>query len=133
MLARINLDPPRPAVGSENICLRRAQRTSITIPQCNDFTSVLVSALQNSMKATRPDQLARTLAVMQDPETVGLDSMPPIESSVAALIVSPDEVLRENVRCPNVECRRTDELLSHKYNATASLGHISNSLAHTPL
>ncbi len=53
--------------------------------------------------------------------------MPPIEFSVAALIVSPDEVLRENVRCPNVECRCTDELLSRKYNATASLGHVSNS------
>ncbi len=130
MLARINLDPPQPAVGSENIFLHRAQRTSITMPQCNDFTSVLVSALQNSMKATRPDQLARTLAVMQDPETVGLGSMPPIESSVAALIVSPDEALRENVRCPNVECRRTDEFLSRAYNATASLGRVSNSLAH---
>ncbi len=92
MLARINLDPPQPAVGSENIFLRRAQRTSITMPQCNGFTSVLLSALQNSTKATRPDQLAHTLAVMQ--ETVGLGSMPPIESSVAALIVSPDEVLR---------------------------------------
>ncbi len=94
MLARINLDPPQPAVGSENICLRCAQRTSITMPQCNGFTSVLLSALQNSTKATRPDQLAHTLAVMQDPGTVGLGSMPPIESSVAALIVSPDEVLR---------------------------------------
>lgn len=64
------------------------------------------------MKATRPDQLAHTLAVMQDPETVGHDSMPPIESSVAALIVSPNEVLCENVRCPNAECMHTDELLS---------------------
>ncbi len=96
MLARINLDPPQPAVGSENICylLRRAQRTSITMPQCNGFTSELLSALQNSTKATRPDHLAHTLAVMQDPGTIGLGSMPPIESSVAALIVSPDEVLR---------------------------------------
>lgn len=58
------------------------------MPQCNDFTSVLVSALQNLSKAIRPDVLARTLAVMQDPEAVGLGSMPPIESSVAALIVS---------------------------------------------
>ncbi len=130
MLARINLDPPQPAVGSENIFLRCAPRTSIAMPQCNDFTSVLVSALQNSTKATRPAQLAHTLAVMQDPETVGLGSMPPIESSGAALIVSPDEVLRVNVRCPNVECRCTDELLSRAYNATASLGRVSNSLAH---
>lgn len=41
-----------------------------------------------------------------------------------------DEALRENVRCPNVECRRTDELLSHAYNSTASLGRVSNSLVH---
>lgn len=51
--------------------------------------------------------------------------MPSIESSVAALIESPDEALHENLHCPNVECRHTDG-----YNSTASLGHVSNSLAH---
>lgn len=130
MLARINLDPPQPTVSSENVFLRRAQSTSFAMPQCKDFTSVLVAALQGSAKASRPDQLARALAVMQDPDMVGLGSMPSIEPSVAALIVSPDEALRENVRCPNVECRRTDELLSRAYNSTASLGRVSNSLAH---
>lgn len=99
------------------------------MPQCQDFTSVLVSELLNSSKATRPDLLAPTLAVMQVPDIVGLGSMPPKESSVAAL-VSPVEALSENVCCPSVECKCTDELLSHAYNSTATLGHISNSMAH---
>lgn len=56
--------------------------------------------------------------------------MPVVEPSSASLIVSPDEVLRENVHYPNVECHHMDEFLSHAYNSTAFLGWVSNSLAH---
>ncbi|KAA0703633.1 Gamma-secretase subunit [Triplophysa tibetana] len=50
---------------------------------------VFSAALQSS-KSSRPDQLAGALAVMQDPDMVGLGGMPSIEPRLAAVIVSPD-------------------------------------------
>ncbi|KAL2087971.1 hypothetical protein ACEWY4_016799 [Coilia grayii] len=130
LLARLQLDTPVLPSTSENMFLRPAQRATLVIPQCHDFTSVVASALGAAAKSARPDQMSRILAAMQDPDAVVLGNMPVIESSVASLIVSPDEALRECVRCPNTECRRTDELLSRAYNSTAFLGRVSNSLAH---
>lgn len=53
--------------------------------------------------------MSRMLMAMQDPNEVGLGSMPVIKPSHTLLVVSPDEALCENVPCPNV-CL-TDELL----------------------
>ncbi|MEQ2169471.1 hypothetical protein GOODEAATRI_025558 [Goodea atripinnis] len=41
----------------------------------------------------------------------GLDRMPAVEPAVASLIVSRDEALCPDVRCPRTQCRVTDDLL----------------------
>ncbi len=67
---------------------------------------------------------------MEDPGTIGLGPMPPIEPAVASLIVLPDEALRQDPRCPNMECRRTDNLIGKINNSMACLGRTVNTLAH---
>ncbi|CAG5851064.1 unnamed protein product, partial [Menidia menidia] len=67
---------------------------------------------------------------MHDSVQSGLDRMPAVEPAVASLIVSPDEALREDVRCPRAQCRITDGFLCKAYNAGARAGRLGNSLAH---
>lgn len=55
VLACLQLDAPTPVMGSENAFLCHSQHTSIVIPQCCDFTCMMVSALEGATKAVRPD------------------------------------------------------------------------------
>ncbi len=56
--------------------------------------------------------------------------MAPTEPAVASLILPPDEALRQDPRCPNMECRRMDNSIGKIYNSTACLGRTVNTLAH---
>ncbi|MEQ2277717.1 hypothetical protein XENORESO_006589 [Xenotaenia resolanae] len=67
---------------------------------------------------------------MHESVKAGLDRMPAVEPVVASLIVSPDEALRPDVRCPRTQCRVTDDFLCKAYNAGARAGHLGNSMAH---
>lgn len=129
-LARLKLDVPQAAPGSSNLLRRPAGASDeLRMPQCPDFTGVLTESFGMAM-ASRPDRTIRALAAMVEPDSVGLGRMPTVEPCIASLIISPDEALRQVVRCPNPECRRTDDLLGRTYSATASLGRVGNSLAH---
>lgn len=75
----------------------------------------------------------RTLAAMQDAPKFGLGRMPSVESTIAALSVSPDEALRPDARRPCLQCRVTDDLLSKAYDAAARMGRIGNSMSHLML
>ncbi|XP_034001039.1 uncharacterized protein LOC117494304 [Trematomus bernacchii] len=70
---------------------------------------------------------------MHDAAKVGLDHMPAVEPTIASLIVSPDEALRSEARCPRPQCRVTDDLLTKAYDAAARMGRIGNSLSHLML
>ncbi len=70
---------------------------------------------------------------MQNAAKYSLGRMPAIELTIASLIVAPDEALRPCARCPQPQCRVTDDLLSKAYDAAARMGHISNSLSHQML
>ncbi|MEQ2289660.1 hypothetical protein AMECASPLE_035494 [Ameca splendens] len=67
---------------------------------------------------------------MHESVKAGSDRMPPVEPSVASLIVSPDEALHPDVRCPQTKCRVTDDLLWKAYNAGVHASRLGNSLAH---
>ena len=41
----------------------------------------------------------------------GLVHMPPVDQCIASLVVSPDEALKDNARCPRPQCRVMDILL----------------------
>ncbi|MEQ2164448.1 hypothetical protein GOODEAATRI_006745 [Goodea atripinnis] len=69
----------------------------------------------------------RVLAAMHKSVKAGLDRMPAVEPAVASLIVSPDEALRPDVRCPRTQCRVTDDILCKAYNAGAGAGRLGNS------
>ncbi|XP_074505795.1 uncharacterized protein LOC141775954 [Sebastes fasciatus] len=72
----------------------------------------------------------RALASMQNADTYGLGKMPAVEPSIAALIVSPNEVLRPDARCPRPQCRITDDFLVKAYETAARMGRLGNSLSH---
>ncbi len=69
------------------------------------------------------------LSSMADAGSVGLDSMPPVETVVASLAVQADEALRSEPRCPQPEYKRTDTLVHKTYSAVANVGCITNTLA----
>ena len=120
-LAKLKLDLPQAPLGPTNLLCRSvpgAKRAQV--PHCKDFTEVVSTAFQSAL-TFRPDRAARMLADMSSPDATGLGSMPAVEPCVASLIVSPDEALRQDVRCPNKECRRTDDALVKTYNTVARL------------
>ncbi|KAI7809318.1 putative disrupted in schizophrenia 1 protein-like [Triplophysa rosa] len=58
----------------------------------------------------------------------GLGAPPEVEQPVAALVVSTDEALRGNVRCPSAQCGRTDSLLKKAYDSTAYITRTENTI-----
>ncbi|MEQ2182576.1 hypothetical protein GOODEAATRI_023766, partial [Goodea atripinnis] len=62
--------------------------------------------------------------------SLGWAACPHVESAIASLIIPPDEALRPNARCPQLQCRVTDDLLCRAYNSGAQMGRIGNSLSH---
>lgn len=130
-LTKLGIDPKSATgiVHTNRLCHSGPRTNVFTIPQSPDFTEVFSQAFK-SAHSTRLDRASRLLAAMEDPGTIGLGPMPPIEPAVASLIVPPDEALRQDPRCPNMECRRTDNLIGKIYNSTACLGRTVNTLAH---
>jgi len=55
--------------------------------------------------------------------------MPPVELCISLLVVSPGEALRQDLRCPSLECRCTDYLLVRIYNTVTGLSRVV-SMAH---
>ncbi len=69
--------------------------------------------------------MACTLAAMADAQEKGLGNMPSVEPCISSLIVSPDEALKQELRCPKPECRHSDDLLVRIYiNTVSGLTHI---------
>ncbi len=130
-LTKLGIDP-KSATGvmlTNGLCHFLPRTNAFTIPQSPDFTEVFSQAFK-STHSTRLDRVSRLLAAREDPGTKGLGPMTPIEPAVASLIVPPDEALRQDPRCPNMECRWTENLIGKIYNSTACLGRTVNILAH---
>ncbi len=129
-LANLNLDPPPPALGPSNLLRQSfARPDDFLIPSCPDFTEVVFSAFR-SAPSSRPDQVSRTLAAMADAQEKGLGDMPSVEPCISKLIVSPDEALKQKLRCSNPACRRTDDLPVRIYNTVSGLTRNGNSMAY---
>lgn len=67
---------------------------------------------------------------MQDASSHGLDRMQTIEPALAALILSPDEALKPDARCPRPQCHLTDDFIGKSYEAAARAARIGNSMSH---
>ena len=70
---------------------------------------------------------------MANADSYGLDRLALIEPAIASLVVSPDEALRTDARCPRPQCRITDDLLTRSYNIAARVGRLGNLLSHIVL
>ncbi|CAJ1084184.1 LOW QUALITY PROTEIN: uncharacterized protein LOC114481864 [Xyrichtys novacula] len=111
----------------------RPPPTSFTVPHSEDFLRELQASWIDSKAGTSLSADARALAAMHDAISVGLDKMPAIEPGIASLIMSPDESLRQDARCPRPQCRQTDDLLVRAYDSGARAGCIGNALSHLML
>ncbi len=130
-LARLQLDLPQAQSTSTSAFFRRGSApANFAVPPSEDYVKELHACWRDSRALSRPTSDGRALAAMQDAPKFGLGRMPAIEPTVAALIVSPDEALRPDARCPRPQCRVTDELLSKAYDAAARMGRIGNSMSH---
>lgn len=134
-LDRLGLDVPQQAESAHASALfrRRPAPSAFAVPHSADYLNVLHAAWRDSKACSRLQADGRALAAMHDAARVGLGHMPAIEPAIASLIVSPDEALRQNARCPSPQCRVTDDLLTRAYDAGARAGRIGNSLSHIML
>ncbi|CAJ1061397.1 PREDICTED: uncharacterized protein LOC106941852 [Xyrichtys novacula] len=112
---------------------RRPPPTSSTVSHSEDFLRELQASWIDSKAGSSLSADAQALAAMHDATSVGLDKMPAIEPGIASLIVSPDESLCQDARCPRPQCRQTDDLLVRAYDSGARAGRIGNSLSHLML
>ncbi|XP_073732290.1 uncharacterized protein [Misgurnus anguillicaudatus] len=133
-LARLQLDVPQTQPAPASAFFRRVPASvSFTAPPSEEYLRELQACWRDSRALSHATSDGRTLAAMQDAQKFGLDRMPAVEPTIAALIISPDEALRPDARCPRPQCRVTDDLLCKAYDAAARMGRISNSMSHLML
>lgn len=129
---QLRLDIPQGEESSSGSAFFRRGRapTPFSVPPSEEYLRELHACWRDPGAFSRLSTDGRVLAAMHESVRAGLDRMPAVEPAVASLIVSPDEALRRDVRCPRTQCRITDDLLCKAYNAGARAGRIGNSLAH---
>lgn len=133
-LARLQLDVPQAQPAPASAFFRRGPApATFTVPPSEEYLRELHACWRDTRALSHATSDGRTLAAMQDAAKFGLAHMPAVEPAIAALIVSPDEALRTDARCPRPQCRATDDLLSKAYDAAARMGRIGNSLSHLML
>ncbi|XP_029998122.1 uncharacterized protein LOC115424868 [Sphaeramia orbicularis] len=133
-LARLQLDAPqaRPAPSSTFFRCHDTE-AALIVPPSEEYVKELHPCWTDMKAFSRLTTDGRVLAAMQGAPTFGLSHMPAVEPGIASLIVPPDEALRSNARCPQPQCRITDDLLCRAYDSGAHMGQIGNSLSHLML
>ena len=119
-LARLQLDVPQAQPAPASAFFRRGPApSSFTVPPSEEYLRELHACWRDPRAHSRATSDGRSLAAMQDAPKFGLDRMPAVEPTIAALNSSPDLALKPDVRCP--QCRVTDDLLSKAYDAAARM------------
>ncbi len=132
-LAKLNLDaPPSETNQAPNLFCHASGQANELVVQYGDFIKELSFGFKSTL-TMRPDKVTCMLASMADAGSVGLDSMPPVETVVASLAVQADEALRSEPCCPQPEHKWTDTLVCKTYSALANVGCITNTLAQSLL
>ncbi|KAK0134652.1 Neuronal acetylcholine receptor subunit alpha-10 [Merluccius polli] len=133
-LARLQLDVPQVQPAPASAFFRRGPApATFTVPPSEEYLRELHACWRDTRALSHATSDGRTLAAMQDAAKFGLARMPAVELAIAALVVSPEEALRPDARCPRPQCRVTDDLLAKAYDAAARMGRIGNSLSHLML
>ncbi|MED6234244.1 hypothetical protein ATANTOWER_025253 [Ataeniobius toweri] len=79
--------------------------TPFSVPPSEEYLRELHTCWRDLRALSRLSTDGRVLAAMHESVKAGLDCMPAVEPAVASLIVSPDEALRPDVRCPRTQVR----------------------------
>ena len=133
-LARLQLDVPQVQPAPASAFFRRGPApATFTVPPSEEYLRELHACWRDTRALSHATSDGRTLAAMQDAAKFGLARMPAVEPAIAAPVVSPEEALRPDARCPRPQCRVTDDLLTKAYDAAARMGRIGNSLSHLML
>ena len=121
-------------VATEEACanafFKKGSEAPFRVPPSTAFITELQSCWHDPKTDRRPSQDCRAMGAMADAAKFGLDRMPAVENPIASLVVSPDEALGQNPRCPLAQCRLTDEYITHAYDSAARMARVSNSLSH---
>lgn len=133
-LARLGLDAAPAAVPKQNAFFRGSTQPSTwVVPTSAPYIEELQRCWADPRRLSHLPRDCRVLAAMQDAPVYGLQNMPNIEPPVAALVLSPNEALRPDARCPRAQCRVTDDLIVRSYDTAARMGRIGNSMSHLML
>ncbi|KAL2099504.1 hypothetical protein ACEWY4_003898 [Coilia grayii] len=105
-LARLGLDTSPVAQPQQNAFFRgSAQPSMLDVPPSAPYIEELQRCWADPSRQSHLPTDCRALAAMRDASAYGLQRMPGIEPSVAALVLSPNEALRPDARCPRPQCR----------------------------
>lgn len=88
---------------------------------------------QDPKTGTHLPNVCRALAAMTDAAQYGLHQMPAVDASIASLVVSPEEAIRQDPCCPCPQCSSTYDLLTKGYDIAARIGCMTNLLSHLAL
>ena len=128
-LAKAGMDEAAAHVVSNPFLKRRVTVPPFAVPPSPHYLSQLRQCWTNPDAPVRRDKDARTLASMKDADKNGLDHMPGVDQCIRAMVLSPDEALKRDARCPSAQCRVTDSLLSKAYDSAACMARMGNSLS----
>ncbi|XP_074483968.1 uncharacterized protein LOC141763298 [Sebastes fasciatus] len=124
-LARLGVDEAPTAGTSSSAFFRWAPPLAgFSVPPSQPYIEELHKCWPDPKSLSHHTTDGRALASMQNADTYGLGKMPAVEPSIAALIVSPNEVLRPDARCPRPQCRITDDFLVKAYETAARMGRV---------
>lgn len=112
---------------------RVAAPVTFTVPPSEEHLTELHACWRDTKAHSRLTSDGRTLAAMQDVAKFDLSRIPTVEPTIASPIVSPEEAMRPDTRCPRPQCQVTDYLLCKAYDGAARMGRIGNSLSHLML
>lgn len=130
-LARLGLDVPAAETAHQSAFFQHSTAPSgFSVPPSAPYIAELQRCWAVPRRFAHRTSDDRALANMQDAATYGLGSMPGVEPTLAAIIVSPDEALRPDARCPRPQCRITDDYICKSYDAAARAARIGNSMSH---
>lgn len=133
-ISRLGLDAaPVEATPSNAFFKHAPQPSAFKVPPSEPYINELQRCWPDPKAFLHLPSDCRALAAMKDAAQYGLDQMPAIDASIASLIVSPDEALRPDARCPRPQCKITDDLLTKSYDIAARMGRIGNSFSHLVL
>ena len=112
---------------------RTPQASAFKVPPSDPYIEELQRCWANPSSLSHQTSDGRAMVAIHNSENYGLECMPAVEPSMAAIKISLGEALRPNTHCPRPQCRSMDDYLIKCYETAAHMGCIGNTLFHLML